>query len=76
MNKIIIFLLLLSLTLSVSSNYDSYILALQWGNGICEINTCRSGVLDSIDSNILTIHGHHYHPENQWKIAIQVKMCM
>ena len=57
MNKIIIFLLLLSLTLSVSSNYDSFILALQWGNGICEINTCRSGILDSIDSNILTIHG-------------------
>jgi ribonuclease I len=56
-NYLFFVLFLFSLTQSKSSNYDCFILALQWGNGICETSTCREGVLDSIDSNIFTIHG-------------------
>ena len=37
-------------------NFDSYIFALQWPNGYCQINKCQS-VLEKYEKNILTIHG-------------------
>lgn len=37
-------------------NYDSYVLAVQWSNGFCEIHNCEENA-DIIDKNTLTIHG-------------------
>ena len=41
---------------SAKQSYDSYAFAIQWPNGYCKINNCEIP-LDSIETNIMTIHG-------------------
>ena len=58
------YLLLLTLLISITSfnlraskqNYDSYVFALQWSNGICNVKSC-GGRNSVIEKNTLTIHG-------------------
>ena len=41
---------------STKQSYDSYVFALEWTNGYCQINTCTSNV-DELEPNIFNIHG-------------------
>ena len=58
------FLLILSLAISIYSfnlrhakqNFDSYVMAVQWSNGYCKANSCRSRA-DHVYKNTMTIHG-------------------
>ena len=57
-------LILLSLILTIfafnlrqaKQSYDSYIMAVQWSNGYCQIHNCGEKA-DNIDKNTFTIHG-------------------
>ena len=56
--------LILTLLISINSfnlratkqTYDSYVLALEWVNGYCQVNDCGT-VPDNLERNIFTIHG-------------------
>ena len=37
-------------------NYDSYVMAVQWSNGYCQVNNCGSKA-DHVYKNKMTIHG-------------------
>ena len=41
---------------STKQSYDSYVFALEWTNGYCQINSCTSNI-DELEPNIFNIHG-------------------
>ena len=41
---------------STKQSHDSYVFALEWTNGYCQINSCTSNI-DELEPNIFNIHG-------------------